>query len=43
VLEALDDLGASMGVLERALRDGDARALDAWLAQAAEWRRRIEP
>jgi prephenate dehydrogenase len=43
VLDALDDLGGSLGALERALRDGDARALDAWLAQAGEWRRRIEP
>jgi prephenate dehydrogenase len=43
VLEALEDVETSLGVLERALRDGDALALDAWIAQAAEWRRRMEP
>jgi len=43
VLEALEDLGSSIGALEGALREADGRALDAWLAQAAAWRRRIEP
>lgn len=42
VLPALRSLEASLGEVERALETGDAAALAAWLARAAEWRRRTD-
>ncbi|MDH4045647.1 MAG: prephenate dehydrogenase/arogenate dehydrogenase family protein [Gemmatimonadota bacterium] len=43
VVTALDDVETALGGLQRALRDGDTAALDAWLTDAATWRRRLEP
>jgi prephenate dehydrogenase len=43
VVAALEDVETALGGLQRALRTGDAAALDAWLADAASWRRRLEP
>jgi prephenate dehydrogenase len=43
LLPALRSLEAPLGELERALELGDAPALTAWLARAAEWRRRLDP
>jgi prephenate dehydrogenase len=43
VLPALRALEEPLGAVERALEAGDAPALNAWLARAAEWRRRVEP
>jgi prephenate dehydrogenase len=42
-LPALRSLEESLGAVERALEAGDAPALTAWLARAADWRRRVEP
>lgn len=42
VLDTLDDVETALGGLQRALREGDARALEHWLAQAGAWRRRLE-
>lgn len=42
VLDALDDVETALGGLQHALREGDARALEHWLAQAGAWRRRLE-
>jgi prephenate dehydrogenase len=39
VLRALEE---PLGELERALEQGDSGAVLAWLARAAEWRRRID-
>jgi prephenate dehydrogenase len=41
ILPALRVLEESLGTVERALEVGDAAALTAWLARAANWRRRI--
>ena len=41
VLPALRALEESLGSVERALEVGDAAALNAWLARAASWRRRL--
>jgi prephenate dehydrogenase len=43
VVSALDDVETTLGALQRALREGDAVALDAWLTDAVAWRRRLEP
>jgi len=43
VVGALDAVETALGSLQRALRDGDPAALDAWLTEAAAWRRRLEP
>jgi prephenate dehydrogenase len=43
VLPALRALEEPLGEIERALEAGDASAVSAWLARAAEWRRSIEP
>lgn len=42
LLPALRSLEAPLGEVERALETGDAPALTAWLARAAEWRRRVD-
>jgi prephenate dehydrogenase len=42
LLPALRSLEAPLGEVERALETGDAAALKAWLARAAEWRRRVD-
>ncbi len=42
LLPALRSLEAPLGEVERALETGDAAALTAWLARAAEWRRRVD-
>ena len=39
VLDALEGLETSIGALRRALREGDAGALEAWLEAGARWRR----
>ncbi len=39
VLDALEGLETSIGTLRRALREGDAGALQAWLEAGAQWRR----
>ncbi|HEX9632815.1 MAG TPA: prephenate dehydrogenase [Gemmatimonadales bacterium] len=43
VVVALDNVETALGGLQRALRNGDTAALDAWLTDAAAWRRRLEP
>jgi len=43
ILAALDDVEGSLGAFRAALREGNARALEALLAEAAAWRRRTEP
>ena len=43
VLPALRALEEPLGAVERALEAGDGPALTAWLARAADWRRRVEP
>jgi prephenate dehydrogenase len=43
LLPALRALEEPLGALERALELGDAAALTAWLARAAEWRQRLDP
>jgi prephenate dehydrogenase len=43
VLEALEGLESSIGTLRRALLDGDARAVAAWLERGARWRERLGP
>ena len=43
VLPALRALEEPLGAVERALESGDGPALTAWLTQAADWRRRVEP
>jgi prephenate dehydrogenase len=43
VLAALDGLEGAAGQLRRALADGDAQALGAWLEAAAAWRGRLGP
>ena len=43
LLPALRALEEPLGELERALENGDATAVAAWLTRAAEWRRRIGP
>jgi prephenate dehydrogenase len=43
VLPALRALEEPLGAVERALEAGDGPALTAWLTQAADWRRRVEP
>jgi prephenate dehydrogenase len=43
VVSTLDDVETALGGLQRALREGDAAALDAWLTDAASWRQRLEP
>jgi len=43
VLPALRALEEPLGAVERALEAGDGAALTAWLTQAADWRRRVEP
>lgn len=43
ILAALRGAEEPLGELERALELGDARALDAWLSRAAEWRRSLDP
>lgn len=40
ILEALERYEDTLGELRRALSDGNAEALDAWLARAAQWQRR---
>ena len=42
VLPALRALEEPLGALERALESGDVAAVEAWLATAAEWRRRVD-
>jgi len=42
LLPALRSLEEPLGELERALETGDAQAVHAWLARAADWRREIE-
>jgi len=42
LLPALRSLEEPLGEIERALEAGDAGALTAWLARAAEWRRGID-
>ncbi|HVH68713.1 MAG TPA: prephenate dehydrogenase/arogenate dehydrogenase family protein [Gemmatimonadales bacterium] len=42
LLPALRSLEGSLGEVERALETGDAAALSAWLARAADWRRRVD-
>lgn len=42
LLPALRALEEPLGALERALETGDAKAVHAWLARAAAWRRGIE-
>jgi prephenate dehydrogenase len=42
VMTALDDVETALGSLQRALREGDAAALEAWLTDAVTWRRRLE-
>ncbi|HKW40421.1 MAG TPA: prephenate dehydrogenase/arogenate dehydrogenase family protein [Gemmatimonadales bacterium] len=42
LLPALRSLEGTLGEVERALETGDAAALAAWLAGAAEWRRRVD-
>lgn len=43
VVAALEDVESALGGLQRALREGDAASLHAWLTDAATWRRRLEP
>jgi prephenate dehydrogenase len=43
LLPALRSLEEPLGAVERALEAGDAPALTAWLARAADWRRRVDP
>ena len=43
LLPALRGFEESLGTVERALETGDAAALTAWLARAADWRRRVGP
>jgi prephenate dehydrogenase len=43
LLPALRSLEEPLGLLERALEQGDATTVTAWLARAAEWRRSIGP
>ena len=43
VLPALRALEEPLGAIERALEAGDGPALTAWLTQAADWRRRVDP
>ena len=43
LLPALRSLEEPLGAVQRALEMGDAPALRAWLARAADWRRRAEP
>ena len=43
LLPALRSLEEPLGELERALENGDAPTVSAWLARASEWRRRIGP
>lgn len=43
LLPALRSLEEPLGELERALEQGDATTVTAWLARAAEWRRSIGP
>jgi prephenate dehydrogenase len=43
VLPALRALEEPLGAVERALEAGDGEALTAWLARAADWRRRVDP
>lgn len=43
LLPALRSLEEPLGEVERALEAGDARALGAWLARAADWRRQLAP
>jgi prephenate dehydrogenase len=43
VLPALRALEEPLGAVERALEAGDGPALTAWLARAADWRRRVDP
>ena len=43
VLPALRALEEPLGAVERALEARDARALTAWLARAAAWRRALDP
>lgn len=42
-MTVLDNVETALGGLQRALRNGDTAALDAWLTDAATWRRRLEP
>jgi len=42
VLPALRGLEEPLGELERALETGNASGVTAWLARAAEWRRRVD-
>ena len=43
VLPDLRVLEESLGTVERALEEGDAKALTSWLTRAAAWRRRVGP
>lgn len=42
ILAALEDVEGALGGLERALREGDPASLEAWLTEAAGWRRRLD-